>query len=331
MPLHLFFGDNHLEIDDALDELRRPFETADVLNFEGALVPVSTLSEACLTAGLFDPHRLVIVRDLHLRIRVGQKEGGETEELARVIASVSPTTTLVLLDKDIAGDHQLVQMVRGEGGEVRSFSTPKKYDLPRWLIGRARQRNVVVEHSAAELLVDLVGANTLALESELDKLTTYAGPGERLTPAMVEELVGAVTQDSIFALVDAIAAGNEAKALRLLHAQLDRTSSGPVDFALYLIRMLARQMRILLRIKVGKESGRSNSQLVAELKLARYYTDRYFNQANRLSKERLIGSFELLAALEHALKQGKAEPFSGLDLLVAELSAAEPATSSLSR
>lgn len=325
MPLLLFFGDNYLELDDAVRELRRGFEKADVLNFEGALTPVSTLSEACLTAGLFDPQRLVIVRDLHVRIKGSQKEAGEAEEFARVMASINPTTTLLLVDKDMPGDHPLVPMVRIQGGEVRSFFTPKKYELPRWLVSRARHRNVALEPSAAELLVDLVGANTLLLQSELEKLTTYAGDGERVTPAMVEGLVGAVTQDSIFALVDTVATGNEGQALRLLHEQLERSSSGPVDFALYLIRMLARQMRILLRIKLGKEAGRSDNQLSSELKLPRYYTDRYFSQATRLSKERLIGAFELLASLEHGLKQGKAEPYSGLDLLVAELSAPEPA------
>jgi DNA polymerase-3 subunit delta len=136
---------------------------------------------------------------------------------------------------------------------------------------------------------------------------------------MVETLVGAVPQASIFALVDAIAAGEQAKALRLLEAQLEAASSGPIDFALYLIRMLARQVRILLGIRLGREASRSTGQITAHLKLPRYYADRYFRQASRLSKERLVASFEQLAALEYGLKSGRTDAATGLHLLVADL------------
>jgi DNA polymerase III delta subunit len=137
---------------------------------------------------------------------------------------------------------------------------------------------------------------------------------------MVEELVGVMTQDSIFTLVDAVAAGDRARALQLLHTQLAQASSTPTDVALYLIRMLARQVRILLRIRLGQEAGRSNSQITADVKIPRYYADRYFRQARRLSRERLQGAFEQLAALEFALKSGTADPTTGLDLLVTEMS-----------
>jgi len=133
--------------------------------------------------------------------------------------------------------------------------------------------------------------------------------------------VGAVSQDTIFTLVDAIAAGNQRKALQLLHAQDSQASSTSIDFALYLIRMLARQVRILLRIHLGQEAGRPTGQITAELKIPHYYADRYLRQARRLSKDRLRNAFEQLAALEYGLKSGTADAATGLDLLVTELCA----------
>lgn len=319
MPVLLFHGDNVLEIDEAVREVRGRFQPADVLSLDGATVPLTTLSEACLTAGLFDPERLVIVHNLHNRTKGVRKETGETAELAALLQSVPSTTTLLVIGKEMPADHRLVSDVRRADGDVRAFSTPRKGDLPRWVIGRGRSLGATVEPAAAELLADLVGANALLLATELEKLITYAGDERRITLPMVETLVGAVTQDSIFTLVDSIAAGDQARALRQLHAQLDRASSNPIDFALYLIRMLARQMRILLRIRLQRAAGRSVVQITSDLKLPRYYADRYFRQAGRLSREQLQGSFERLAALEFALKSGKVEPTAGLDLLVADL------------
>lgn len=320
MPVQLFHGDNLLELGEAVRVLRDRFHPADVLTFEGSDVTLSKLSEACLTAGLFDPDRLVIVRDLHERIKGARKESPELEELTRIMGSVAPTTTLLLISPGLSPDHPFFVAVRSIGGAVKSFAVPRKGDLPRWLEGRAAAIGATLDRDAADLLIELIGADTVLLSNELEKLTLYAGE-ERITPTTVDALVGSVTQESIFALVDAIAAGNEALAFRLLHAQLERSTSTPTDVALYLIRMLARQVRILLRIRLGQEEGRSTGQLTAELKLPRYYADRYFRQARRLSRERLIATFDQLAALEHGLKSGRADPTTGLDLLVADLSA----------
>ncbi len=171
------------------------------------------------------------------------------------------------------------------------------------------------------MLAELIGPNPVMLGTELEKLATYVGEGEQITVAVVDLLVGAVTQESVFALVDAIAAGNKAEAYRLLRAQVAQGSSTPIEVALYLIRMLARQMRILLGIRLRQEAGTGQSAIISDLKLPRYYADRYFRQARRLSRDRLRATFEQLAAFEYALKSGKADPLAGLDLLVASLCA----------
>jgi DNA polymerase-3 subunit delta len=319
MPLLLLHGDNDLAIDEAVGAERAPFETADVLTLDGPEVPLPALSEACMTAGLFDPQRLVIVRGLHERGRGARKTGAQLEEIKGILQSVPPTTTVLLVCKGMEADHQLARDVRDAGGEVRAYTTPRKQDLPRWVVGRGRRHHLRVDPAAAELLVELVGSNVVRLDTEMDKLAAYAGEEQRLTPSMVELLVGAVSQDSIFALVDAIAAGDRARALHLLHTQLESAPSTALEFALRLIPLLSRQVRILLRIRLGREAGRSTGQLTAELKLPRYYADRYFRQASRLSKERLAASFEKLAALEYALKSGAADAATGLDLVVTEL------------
>lgn len=321
MTVTLVYGDNQIEIDDALHRMRAPFNQADILTYDGALVALGTLSEACLTAGLFEPERLVIVRDLQERMKGTKKEPGETEEILSILSGVAPTTTLLLLSPGMPADNPLVSLTRKAGGEVRALTVPRKNDLPRWVIGRAKQHSATIDRDAAMLLTELVGADTVSLDTELEKLATSVGSGAHITVPVVDSLVGAVTQDSIFALVDAIATGDHKNAFRLLHAQLDSSSTNPVEFALYLIRMLARQVRILLRIRLAQSAGKAQGAITSDLRLAPYYAERYFRQAKRLSNERLRDAFEALASLEYALKQGKADASASLDLLVVELCA----------
>lgn len=321
MPLQLLFGDNTLEIEEAVRAIGETFASTDAIAFDGATASLSDMTEACLTVGLFDPDRLVLVRNLHERIKGARKDGGDLDEIKRLLGSLPATTTLLLSSPGMPADHALVTAVRGVGGAVRTFTLPKRAELPRWIAERGRHHRATVDRDAAELLAELVGPNPVLLETELEKLATYAGPDARITPTMVETLVGAVTQDSIFTLVDAIASGSRGQALQLLHSQIAEASSTPTDFALYLIRMLARQVRILLRIHLGQEKGRSTAQITSDLKIPRYYADRYLRQARRLSVPHLRDAFERLAALEHGLKSGTADATTGLDILVTELCA----------
>ena len=321
MTVTLLHGDNQVEIDDALRAVRKKFNDADILTFDGAMVSVASLSEACLTAGLFDLERLVIVHNLQDRFKAAKKDASESDEFRRVLGSVAPTTTLLLLSPGMTADNPLGTFVREAGGDIRSLTVPRKNDLPRWITGRGKQHGVTVDRDAAVSLAEMVGADTVALDTELEKLATYAGTDARLTVALVDALVGQVPQDTIFALVDAVAGGNHTEAFRLLHAQLEGSSTNSTEFALYLIRMLARQVRILLRIRLGQDAGRNQREIASALRLPPYYTDRYFRQARRFSNKRLEDAFEMLAALEFGLKQGKADASAGLDLLVSDLCA----------
>jgi DNA polymerase-3 subunit delta len=321
MSVMLLHGDNTLEIEAAATKIRTRFDEVAISLYEGASVGLVELSMACATVGLFDPERLVIVRDLQDRLK-GTKKESEHEEIRRMLASVAPTTTLLLLSPEMDEKGQLVDMVREVRGEVRAFVTPKRADLPRWIAAKAADHGPSIRPDAAELLAEMLGSSPIMIDTELEKLAVYVDGDGPITVEVVERLVGSVTQESIFVLVDAVAGGDRATALRLLHAQIESSPSNPIEVALYLIRMLARQIRFLLRIRIGHEAGQSRTQIVAQLKLNRFFADRYFRQAARLSRERLIAAFERLAALEHGLKTGRADPRTGLDILVAELCAA---------
>lgn len=321
MPLLLYYGDNTLAMSEAVAVLRQEFHPADTLTFDAPSTPLAAIREACLTAGLFATQRLVIVRQLHERIKGRAKENAEAAHIADTIAGVAPTTTLLLLSRDLKSDNALIGSVRAAGGQVKSFTMPRKQDLTSWILARAVQRKMQLDRNAADLLADAIGSNAVMLDIELEKLATYAGEGTRVTPEMVSGLVGAVTQETIFALVDAIAYGNTAIAFRMLREHFEQASTGSTGAALYLISMLARQLRTLLRIKVRQRKGEPNASILSDLKIPAYFADRHLRQAKRLSEERLKAAFEQLATLDHALKTGRADPITGLDLLIADLCA----------
>lgn len=89
----------------------------------------------------------------------------------------------------------------------------------KWLVDRAKiQHGVTLQAQAAELLLELEGAEFGLLEQDLAKLALFAGAGGKVSPEMVRDQVGGWKTKTTWELIDAAVDGNSAEALR----QLDR-------------------------------------------------------------------------------------------------------------
>ncbi len=99
------------------------------------------------------------------------------------------------------------------------------------------------------LLADFVGPNLRQLDNELEKLAVFAS-GRAITAADVRLLVSDASEAMIWDLTDALSQRNAKQAMLALHA-LRRADAN--DF--YLLTMIARQYRIILKVKDAMSGG----------------------------------------------------------------------------
>jgi DNA polymerase-3 subunit delta len=83
------------------------------------------------------------------------------------------------------------------------------------LRARAKQLRVEIEPAAAQLIVDRVEGNLLAAKQELEKLSLLAD-GQSISADLVLRSVGDSARYDVFQLAEAAAAGDAARALRVL-------------------------------------------------------------------------------------------------------------------
>lgn len=136
----------------------------------------------------------------------------QAETVAAAIALLDETTCLVLISrgKVPAG---IAEAVARAGGEVMSFDSPAGRDLPPYLVAEAARRGFELDPEAARFLVGHLGESTTRLANELDRLALWAGEGGRVEAEDLEEMVADLTEASVFALGDALIAGDRARAL----------------------------------------------------------------------------------------------------------------------
>mgnify|MGYP001590285205 CR=1 FL=1 len=167
--------------------------------------------------------------------------------------------------------------------------------------------------AAVRLLADLVGADLGVLTGEIEKLCLY-GRGRRIEETDVRLLVNHAREASVFSLVDALVQRQTPQALRALHQLLDEGAVAP-----YLLFMITRQFRFLLRAQELVSQGLRQEVLAQRLGLSGYPLRKTLQQAEEYEAERLEEVYRGLRDTDLAVKTGRQDPELALDLLVAEL------------
>jgi DNA polymerase-3 subunit delta len=236
--------------------------------------------------------------------------------LAAYAERMPPSTTLLLLDDEIAASNGLLRALKkvAAGVEARDFAVPRGPGINDWIMTVARDRGVRMEAAAAAQLGSFVGGNTVMLASEIEKLGLYAGD-RAVTPADVRELSPHAREANVFTMVDAVVEGRLDRALGLLRELLAGGATAP-----YIMAMLIRQYRNLVQAKDLLANGAAAPDIGRQLGIqADYAVRKVIEQAGRYSPAALERAYRRLLASDVSVKRGLIDDEPALELLVAEL------------
>ncbi len=198
--------------------------------------------------------------------------------------------------------------------EVREFPPLRGKALLDWIGEEARRRGLELASGVPEALVAALGEAPGLLVRELEKLALYVHPRRRIERADLEAVTPVRLEGNIFALVDALGAGDGATALRQL-ARLLGEGAHPA----YLLYMVARQLRLLLLAREALERGASPEEAARTLGVPPFVARKLLRQVRPLSLARLIQAHRALARADFALKTGRRDPQALVEGVVAGL------------
>ncbi|MCB9140037.1 MAG: DNA polymerase III subunit delta [Caldilineaceae bacterium] len=191
--------------------------------------------------------------------------------------------------------------------------TPDVRALPGWLQRYAREKRIDIQPAAVKLLTDYVGADLRRLAGELEKLAAYAA-GRTITRDDVNLLVSDASEAPIWDLTDALSRRDGNQAMRALY-KLRRGDAN----AFYLLTMIARQYRIIIKVKDAMAGGRNRPEEIARYaKESVYPVKKAQSMAQAYSFDALNQIMDRLLTADMAMKTGT-DADTELDMLVAEL------------
>ncbi len=185
--------------------------------------------------------------------------------------------------------------------------------LKNWVQRKVADAGGKISVPAADMLVAFVGADLWQMENEINKLASFKG--ERpFMEADVSLLVKSKYDPNIFATIDALANRNKNLAYKLMHQHLSQGEN-----EIYILTMFVYQFRNLLQIKSLIDGGLSSDALAKKTGLHPFVIKKSWGVLKNFSLDVLKKIYERLLALDIAIKRGRIEPQTALDLIVGEI------------
>ncbi|MCA9872963.1 MAG: DNA polymerase III subunit delta [Anaerolineales bacterium] len=276
-------------------------------------VPLNQLQQASSAMPFLAKARLVIVSGLF----AARPDKSYLKELAAYLPQLPETTRLVFLEAEaLPGSHPIVKLAQTEkSGYEKLFKPLEGSQLERWIRQQVEERNGRIAPHAVHLLTTNIGNNLQILENEIEKLTLYKGTAE-ITGEDVALLSPYLAEASIFDLVDALGNRNSKKASLLLQQKLQE---GADPF--YLFSMFVRQFRLLIQVKEMVDAGSRPPAISQRLKMHSFVAGKLHQQSAQFSLPQLEQIYRHLLDVDVAVKTGRNDMVTALNLLVAALTA----------
>jgi len=259
------------------------------------------------TASMFNEKKLIVLTN------VFSSKSFKEELLKNKKAVAESKDTFVIFEESkILVADSLFKYLKKKA-KAQEFELLERQKLRDWIKKEAETYGVKIESYALEELIEFVGNDLWRLSNEIKKLAALKRGGE-IEKKDVEKNVDAKIETKIFQTIDAIAARNKGRAIRLI---MDHLEKG--DRPAYLLAMINFQMRNILEVKELMEKGKPYYDIVRITKFNPFVVKKSYEQANKFSLQETKKIYRRLFEVDCDIKSGFIEADAALDLLVAEI------------
>lgn len=200
-----------------------------------------------------------------------------------------------------------------KNAKSQEFKSLEGQRLKSWIKKEFSNYQTEITSEALEKLIEFVGNDLWQLSNEIKKLVNYK-PKQRIEVKDIELLVRPKFENDIFLTIDAIAGKNKKKALKLIHQHLEKG-----DSPLYLLSMINFQFRNLLIMKSGELGHELYANYIPIPGMHPYVIRKTKQQIKKFTLEELKKIYQKIFQIDLAIKTGKIDPQTALDMFVAEI------------
>ena len=283
-------------------------DTMNYAYYEGKNTDVKEVIDLAETLPFFAERRLIVFEN------TGFFKTAAGADLADYVKEMPETTYFVFVENEVDKRNKLYKAVNSKGYVVE-LSTQDEGTLKRWVFNLARRENKEMSEAVITYFIGKVGTDMEKIQRELEKVICYAIDRNTLTKEDVDAVCVTQLSNHIFEMVDAVAAGNQKRALDLYYELLALKEP-----AMRILYMLARQYRILFHVKALANQGYGRKEIASKAEIHPFVAGKNIEQSKRFKMKELRGVMEEAAQLEQDVKTGLLTDTLAVELFIVKQS-----------
>lgn len=225
---------------------------------------------------------------------------------------VDSSDTFLFYEEEKIPNDELFKFLK-KYAKSQEFKLLEGESLKNWIRKEFENYRARITPEALEIFLDFVGNNLWQASNEIKKLVSYKNC-QKIEIGDIELLIKPKIETDIFKTIDALASKNKKQAIELIHQHLEKG-----DSPFYLLTMIGFQFRNLLIIKEMIKKNKPYSQILNQSKLHPFVIKKCYELSKKFTFEELKKIYQKIFEVDLAIKTGKVEPETGLDLLIAEI------------
>ncbi len=257
---------------------------------------------------MFEEKKLIVLRNI---LSASEKNDGLADFLKKIKDSEG-TNIVIYEENKIKATDSLVKFLK-KNAKAQEFAPLEGEKLKNWVKKEFSTYKADIKSGVAEKLINFVGNDLWQMDNEIKKLVNYKFH-RHIEEKDVDLLVKPKIESDIFRTIDAMAQKNKRQALSFLHKHLEKG-----DNPLYLFSMINYQFRNLLIVKDLMERNRPYYAILKTANLHPFVVRKSYEQAGKFSFPELKKIYRKIFQVDLAIKTGKINPETGLDLLLSEI------------
>ncbi|MCL2564890.1 MAG: DNA polymerase III subunit delta [Defluviitaleaceae bacterium] len=266
---------------------------------------VSNILAALETMPFFSEYRLVIVKNSGL-FAAGRKEDSQT--MAAGLKDL-PESSIILFIEDNVDKRNALYKTLAQVGQAIDFERPAESDLAAWIVREMKSQGIALEKQGALYLIRAIGGSMENISQEMTKLAAYCSDKKAAAEADIDKICTKGLELRVFGLIDALAAKNAAKALKIFENLMDAKES-----PIMVLSLIARQFRLILGCSQMK--GKSQSEIAAALSVPPFAIRECMKQAANFTESTLIQAIKDCLEADVGIKTGRIGDKLALETLI---------------
>ena len=292
----------------------------DFIKFDGEDAKADDIIAACDTLPMLSQKRVVLVS--------GDIKGltaSKTNPLIEYIPIIPKSTLLVIATPSVPGTSALFKEINSNGKSYKLDALSRadvKNFVRRRFEAEGKQANgqSVDEIIKLSLYFDREDRGSLhRLAGDVSRIAAYA-EGSEVTISDVIACMGTSIETDIFALMDAVSAGNKGTAMEIALNITSKNEGSKKDRTFNIISMLTAQFEIMLGYKELENQGFSLAEITKRLnQKSEYRVKKAAGYANKYSTIRLMELLHRVYRIGEDIKTGLYGDRLALTMFIAEM------------